>query len=104
MKKCIDETGNHRKEMEGKTKRRTTLLGLRFALLPTYCRECGRKLWFCFFYGLSFFTYEAYDIHSPSHTHHCVSCHKKTMKKKGVCSHCDSEVKEYYANRYSDTL
>ncbi len=67
-----------------------SLLGFRFAFMPTYCRCCEKVLWLTFYYGMSGWRKIMYRYGPCNNDHHCMACHNKMIKEDRYCTDCHS--------------
>jgi len=71
-----------------KSNNRTSRINLCFAFFPTRCRICDRFIWFNLFYGIPDMIRLKQGMGPFHNEHHCTSCHKEDIKKKGNCTFC----------------
>ncbi len=75
-------------------KQGATVIRRRFALIPTACVNCRKKLWFRFYYGMSLSTAIAHGYGPHPNDHHCLECHNDQVKKKEFCTNCHVGYKD----------
>lgn len=69
-------------------KKGMSMLELKFAFIPTYCRRCDCLILLRFFYGMTSFNRRAYGYGPSNNDHHCRDCHNRMMSREGFCHDC----------------